>query len=147
MPFDRGADRGAVHVERSGLPGGERGVERRLGGGDLRDILLVRFPRDQIAEREVALRHPLRLLQRRACARDTGVGLAQRVGVARQIDHEQQLAPLYPLVVAHCDRGDQSADIGRHAHHIGADMAIARPRIGLVAAPQPDRHQHGQEHD
>jgi hypothetical protein len=73
--------------------------------------------------------------------------LLQRGGVTRAIDHEQQLPGLHRLIVVDQHLRNQPADVRRHAHDIGADMAVARPRIGLVSAPQPECHEDGEGDD
>jgi hypothetical protein len=107
----------------------------------------VRFLGDEITEREVALRLAPCLEQGGACARDRGVGLRERQFEARAIDHEQDVAGLDSLIVMHRDLRHQPRHVGRDTDDIGADATVARPRIGFVAPPQPDRDQHRERDD
>ena len=136
-----------LQIQRRALARAHRFGQRRLRRLHLGDILLMGFRRHQIAQRQVAPRLPPRLPQHRLRAGNLRPRLLQRQMVARRVDHEQQVARLHPLIVAHRDGGDETAYVRRHAHHIGPHPPVAGPGAALIMGPHPYRHDHSGNDD
>ena len=141
--IDRRPHLRALQVQRRRVAPAMGFRQRRLRRLHARQILLMGFRRHQVAQRRVAPRLAPRLRQRRLGAGDLRFGFLQRQPVTGRVDDEQQVARLHPLVVAHRHRRHQPADVGGHAHHVGAHAPVARPGAALIMVPHPDRGQSG----
>ena len=77
---------------------------------------------------------------------DAGFGLIERILEAPLIDAEQRLPLGDLLVVVNQHVADQAGHVGCDRDNVGANAAVAGPRLQHVVAPElpadDDRHQH-----
>ena len=144
ITIDRRKHLRAFEIELRGIERGLRLLQLRLGGrGRLRCVLALFLRYDLAIQIRAACGIGAAHAQFRLPRGDVRLRLLHGDPGTRRIHLHQQIAFLHELVVGERHRHDRARYVRRHVDDVGADAAVARPRLVHVVDPERAAYQDG----